>query len=387
MPEREVPCGRYTVTVETFVVGGSTRERPTKVVGMVPLNPVNGAPRGSDQPVALCVQGSSIAEPPLHNTVRGHIVGLDSLGGVDTGFNMVPMYSHFNISGYKTRIENWIKDNTQKTIGVTQAGLTLQVHYPVINSNSDPRIPLAFEAQLELTIYGASQTISTGKVIHPVPQVAYEDPVNNLQELIFIATDIMVDSRWWVEDHVQTNASARMADHEILSVPDKALGYGHRPYAVIDFLIFSPPGLVSDRMNALLPQITTGKINPDYQNGSDFSEPQKQLMYAVNLAGNNGYYKSDDPTDYVYKGKSHNYASFKDQAQAKSYRRDAKATYQSSAMDQDTSHDGTLVWNGGHQKPEVDHIVPKGKHPFGCNAYSNARIISSYLNNDRRTRR
>jgi hypothetical protein len=393
MGTRAITAGRYTVTLEDFPHNGVGRERPIKVVGPVPTNAVWGAARGGDQPIALYNKMTgSVVDSPLHNTVRGHLVGLDSLGGEDSRFNMVPMYNHFNISGYKSQIENWIKAAAQQTHGVALANLTLTIAYPVAPSTNDPRIPEAFEAKLDLT-FGDRSTKSgqTGRVVHPIPQIAYTQPVDRLGALIEHATEMMIATDWWVEDNVLTNARATFASHERLVVPDKTLGRAHRPYAVIDFLIHGQTGMIGPSVGALLPQITTGNVQPDYTNGADFSEPRKAFMYAVNLARNGGYYRSDDRGDYVYKGKSHGYTSFPAdaQARAKSYRHEVKAMYQAlEAMEDWSTFNGVLVWEGGHQKPEVDHIVPQtGRFIQGCNAYSNARVVSSFLNNERRTRR
>jgi hypothetical protein len=175
----------------------------------------------------------------------------------------------------------------------------------------------------------------------------------------------MERSKWWVEQHVVNRAGSRLhAEHgQALIVPEK--DYEQRPYAVIDYMLYG-----DNDENRFIGQICA----PELYNGGKFTDWQIQAILAVNLARNNGYYKSDDPHDYVYEGNS---AKFNNANQVDYYYLHSHASA--------GKQDGVLLMAGYHQKPEIDHIILKGKHILpGCNAYSNARVISRFLNSEDR---
>jgi len=174
----------------------------------------------------------------------------------------------------------------------------------------------------------------------------------------------MRTNKWWVEDHVTNRAAApKNAEHgQPLVLTDK--NYSLRPYAVLDYILY---GKKDYKFFAIA-------YAPEIYNGGDWSQNQIDAILATNLAKNAGYYKSDDASDYVYKGKA---ALFKNPEHADYYYLHAHSA--------GGSTDGVLLMSGYHQKPEVDHIIMKRKHLNpGCNAYSNARVISRYLNSEDR---
>jgi hypothetical protein len=354
----------YTYQTENFTYfGEKNRKRPVRVKGFVPVLPSNAGKREDVMPLALFkknLQGYPDVAP--HNTVRGHLLGLDSLGGEEEHENLVPMYGQFNLSTYKVKFENVLKAKVQ-VHGVKSGELDLVVHYNT-GSKGDSRVPSAFTYTLEVTYSNDSKELFTGHFEHPEPEAAYEEPRNKLQEHIQNMQKRMIRDNWWVEDHVTDYARspANFFHGRPLEVPDK--DYAERPYAVIDYILNACDGSKHFQ----------GNCSPEIYNGGKFTGPQIESILAVNLALNNGYYKSDDPHDYVYDG---NASKFKRPGEVDWYYLHSHAS--------SGKQDGVLIMSGYHQKPEIDHIVMKGKHLLpGCNAYSNARVISRYLNSEDR---
>ena len=352
----------YAYETQTFTYFKSKgRKRPVRVTGDVPLLPTRAPKRQEVLPLAL-FEKNLIGYPDLapHNTVRGHLIGLDSLGGQEDHENLVPMYGQFNLSTYKVKFENVLRQI--QVSGVKSAVLDLNILYD--DNKCDPRVPTAFSYTLKITYADDVAKSITDHIAHPAPEAAYKKPASGLGKYIDKMQQNMVKSAWWVEDHVKNRARAKSHfEHgQPLILPPQ--DYDQRPYAVLDYIMYGNDGSKFFGFNCA----------PELYNGGEFSAPQIEAMLTVNLARNNGYYKSDDPNDYVYGGNSHKFNN-KDQVD----------WYYLHAHASSGKEDGVLLMEGYHQKPEIDHIVLKGKHlEPGCNAYSNARVISRFLNSEDR---
>ena len=352
----------YDYTTEVFNYFSSKgRKRPTRVRGNVPVQPSNAPKREDVLPIALYEKNEAgYPDVAPHNTVRGHLIGLDSLGGKEERENLVPMYGQFNLSTYKTKFENVLKQNVQ-VHGVASADLDLTIRY---DDEHDARVPVEFKFTLTINNSDGSTRKVSDTIPHPAPQAAYENPPEGLGEYITKMQKRMTGANWWVEDHVvnRENAKKHMEHGQLLNVPPK--DYAQRPYAVIDYILYQ----LEDS------KYFGGSCRPELYNGGEFSADQIRAIFATNLAKNDGYYKSDAPNDYVYKG---NINKFKYRDQTKSYYLHAHSS--------GGKQDGVLLKEGYHQMPEIDHIVMK-RHQYkpGCNAYSNARVISRYLNSEDR---
>jgi hypothetical protein len=240
----------------------------------------------------------------------------------------------------------------------------LQIKYG--GDKTDQRIPVSFSYTLTISNLDGSSPIFKDDIPHPAPQAAFVPYDNKAAEYLAAMDKEMKTAKWWVEDHVRNRALAtKHFEHgNALVVPAK--DYAQRPYAVLDYILYGKKDY----------SVVSGNCAPEIINGLDFTQPQIDALLATNVARNAGYYKSDDANDYVYKGKS---ALFNNPDHVKYYYLHAHSA--------GGSTDGVLLMDGYHQKPEVDHIIMKRKHlDPGCNAYSNARVISRYLNSEDRGR-
>jgi hypothetical protein len=197
------------------------------------------------------------------------------------------------------------------------------------NSTSDPRIPVSFSYTLKISFLDGASTSDKDSIPHPAPQAAFVPYEKKLAEYIAEMDKEMRTNKWWVEDHVTNRAgAAKHSEHgQPLVLTDK--DYTQRSYAVLDYILH-------------------GK--KDYK------------VFGIACAPE------------IYKGKS---ALYKNPDHVKYYYLHAHSA--------GGSTDGVLLMSGYHQKPEVDHIIMKRKHLNpGCNAHSNARVISRYLNSEDR---
>jgi len=122
-------------------------------------------------PLSLHEEGKFSPDILPHNTVRGHLIGLDSLGGEEDPDNIVPMYGAFNLSTYKTKFENVLKGTVQVS-GVESATLDLRIKYGD-DDNSDPRVPISFSYTLKVSYLNATGKAYTDSFPHPAPQAAF----------------------------------------------------------------------------------------------------------------------------------------------------------------------------------------------------------------------
>lgn len=353
----------YTYQTQTFTYfDEKNRKRPVRVRGFVPTTPTNAPKREEVLPIALFKKSGGFPDLAPHNTVRGHLVGLDSLGGQEDSDNLVPMYGQFNLSTYKVKFENVLKQKVQVQ-GVKSGELDLTIDYGRADQG-DPRVPTAFTYVLKVTYNDDSTKVFSDHFDHPAPEAAYEPPVDGLRKYIKKMQAKMEKASWWVEDDVVNRqlATKHFEHGQPLILPAK--DYAERPYAVLDYILYGATDFKFFALNAA----------PELYNGGEFNGPQIAAILAVNLAQNKGYYKSDDPHDYVYNG---NASKFKNTEQVDFYYLHSHAS--------SGKQDGVLLMGGYHQKPEIDHIILKGKHlEPGCNAYSNARVISRFLNSEDR---
>jgi hypothetical protein len=350
----------YKIKTEKFEYLGDKRSRPVRVVGYVPTEPNNAPTRQNVMPLALHSDKSEFPDFPPHNTVRGHLIGLDSLGGEELPENLVPMYGQFNLSTYKVQFENVLKSKVQRE-GVKEAVLELSIEYG--GSTADPRIPIAFSFDLTVTAKNDTTEKTSGTIPHPSPEPAFVPMEEDFRKYVVELQKKMEIAKWYVEDHRKhlDRSPMNFFSGSPLIVP--ARDYAERPYAVIDYAMYLKDfkwfGNGSD---------------VSIENGAEFNDHQIAAILAVNAARNAGYYKSDDLNDYVYTGTRE---FFKNPEVANHYYLHAHACA--------GNRDGVLIMSGYHQKPEIDHIMPKGNHlKPGCNACSNARVISRYLNSEDR---
>jgi hypothetical protein len=252
---------------------------------------------------------------------------------------------------------------TVQVHGVKSGELDLTINYGSAH-DGDPRVPTAFSYVLKVTYNDDSTKVFSGLIQHPAPEAAYQAPEDGLRKYIKKMQAQMEKAKWYVEDHVENRqlATKHFEHGGPLIVPAK--DYAERPYAVLDYILYGCDGS----------KFFPGNYAPELYNGGGFTGPQIEAILKVNLAKNKGYYKSDDRNDYVYSGNS---AKFKNSEQVDWYYLHSHAS--------SGKQDGVLLMGGYHQKPEIDHIILKGKHlEPGCNAYSNARVISRFLNSEDR---
>ena len=139
-----------------------------------------------------------------HNTVRGHLIGLDSLGGQEERFNLVPMYGQFNLSTYKTKFENVLKQKVQVHV-VVSAEVELRIEYDDLKR--DPRVPVAFNYDLTIKNADDSARKLSDSILHPAPELAYKTAENGVGKYIATIQSRMTKAHWWVEDNVVTGSA------------------------------------------------------------------------------------------------------------------------------------------------------------------------------------
>ncbi len=212
------------------------RKRPSRVKGSVPVQPTNAPKREDVLPVALYEKnGTGYPDVAPHNTVRGHLIGLDSLGGQEERFNLVPMYGQFNLSTYKTKFENVLKQNVQ-VHGVVSAEVELRIEYDDLKA--DPRVPVAFNYDLTIKYADDSTRKLSDRILHPAPELAYKTPENGMGKYIATMQSRMTKAHWWVEDNIvnRQRARAHFEHGDPLNLPPK--DYDQRPYAVLDYILY-----------------------------------------------------------------------------------------------------------------------------------------------------
>ncbi len=341
----------YQAESFTFPPEIAQRSRPKKIVALLDTQPEKTTARSmGPYPIALKPNGVGSSDALPHNTVGGHLVGLN-FGGPHADTNLVPMYGNFNNGGTWSQMEGALYNTLYANNTTGTATLTLELAY----AGTDPRIPSSFNVKLEYKTTDGQQhtwTPTLNPIPHPSPVKEQYEVSQDLMYHLWKLDSAMKDAKWFVEDHVGTTWGPKHFRYgEPLIVP--ARDYAARPYAVLDYMVY---GL---------------RQFPEYaitlNNEAEFDDRQKNLIYQANIAFNNGYIVSNAKDDYVYDGQTDTLLS----------------NYYASALSI-TGKQGHLVWGGGHQKPEVDHIVPKGDKFRGSNAYSNAQVTSSHYNNMKR---
>lgn len=326
------------------------RRRPKKIVATLDTSPVQTTNRQLGPfPIALKPASGSTSDYLPHNTVGGHLVGLN-FGGPHVDWNLVPMYGFLNNGGPWSKLESALFDEVYAPDTVGTATLTVTLDY---SGTTDARIPNSIQMLLQYkTKNGQTHNWNPAAVVQQQPKLQEYKPTEGLQWHVFKWQHAMEQANWFVEDHVATSLGPKHFDYgKPLIVP--ARKFIARPYAVLDYMIYA--------------QSQFQDYKAVLNNEAEFSEKQKNLIYQTNIAMNMGYIVSCAPDDYVWeKGTSSPQMDYHTEAFALTQKR------------------GHLLWEGGHQKPEVDHIIPKGDKTKGSNAYSNAQVTSAFYNNQKR---
>lgn len=249
----------------------------------------------------------------------GHIIGLH-LGGQNTSINVVPMYPRFNRGPWK-QLEDEIKrmaDNADDELE-----MTVTIAY----GHADPRVPSAFAVVVE----DDDEVVLDMTMRQP-------DDIPGITALSAAHGLIIADAPSYARPALEPTAgrfllavNATYAQHAAaghLPPSTRALYPDNptdRPYGNLDVLA----------INGALSVPGQGTM----EGNREFSAAQRELILALNAARNGGQLVSDDPADPY----------------------------------PNLSPQGTV------NAPEIDHIVPKVLG--GSNYYSNARVVSWYLNN------
>jgi hypothetical protein len=234
------------------------------------------------------------------------------LGGPTISVNVVSMYSGFNRWGQWKTVESDIV----KLVPQHQ-GLILRVG--IDYNGTDKRIPSAFHVEGITGGTPDTKKITGGTVVYSKTGIPHSCPMPEFYilseqdyKLVLEALKQMEAAKWTMEAW----ASSQNPSGNALNLPGEGVA---RPYAVLDYMV---------AFN-LLPGDTI-------INGQTFSSNQRNNILTVNrILYGQGWIKSevaDDPHQ-------------------------------------------TLSTDGGDFGAEVDHIVPR-KGQGGCNAYSNAQVVS-----------
>ncbi len=249
----------------------------------------------------------------------GHIIGLH-LGGHNQAINVVPMYPRFNRGPWK-QVEDEIKALADGS--ADELEMTVTITY----GGADPRVPSAF-----------------GVVVEDDDEVVYDetlrqpDDIPGITQLAATSAAIIADALSYAHPALEPTAGRFLLAANVTYAQHAAAGRlppslralypdnpTDRPYGHLDVLA----------INGVLSVPGQGTM----EGNREFSAAQRELILAVNAARNGGQLVSDDPADPY----------------------------------PNLSPQGTV------NAPEIDHIVPKVLG--GSNYYSNARVVSWYLNN------
>jgi 5-methylcytosine-specific restriction endonuclease McrA len=236
------------------------------------------------------------------------------------------MYRSVNNGSYKMNIERTIEAEAEAHGSIN---VTIECHYG--HPEGDPRVPYLIIATLEWSDgIGKTKTTLNLPIINNAP--------SDLQKPLTITEDFVTLFEY-AEQKVRDDGFALPSEW---TVPmDKTI----RRYAALDYMY----------QKNMLHEL--GYTGISIRNVTGFSQTQINLIRAVNRLRNGGMEKSDAPGDEV---KAH----------------------PSGTVDMGLG----LALVPGHRdlQPEVDHIVPKTMG--GSNAFSNALLISSALNNKKRAK-
>jgi hypothetical protein len=239
----------------------------------------------------------------------------NELGGPDSSDNIVPMYPFFNRNGAWRCLELEIG----QLFGSGVLTMEVEIAYGV-----DGRIPSAFA--VAVAVNGAKKIDE--KIQHLVPKFDKVDVPKEIADLFAYGKKNMPND--WGKDQV------------LLRFPTK----GPRPYAVLDWLVLEKKVTKWPAFKYL--DKSFPESNPESNEMEPFGDQKRALVKMYNAWENGGFLKSDA---YLL---SSSLWGTKDPFE---YLREYSA----------------------HDKPEVDHIIPKGNG--GYNYYRNARLVSWFLNN------
>ncbi len=249
----------------------------------------------------------------------GHIIGLH-LGGQNQSINVVPMYPRFNRGPWK-QAEDQIKALADASDDELE--MTVTITY----GGADPRVPSAFAVVVENddeVVY--DETLSQPDDIPGITQLSATHSATIAAPQSYAHPALEPTAGRFLLAANTSYAQYAAAGHLPPSVralyPDNP---AHRPYGGLDVLA----------INGQLAVPGQGTM----EGNREFSAAQRELILAVNAARHGGQLVSDDPADPY----------------------------------PNLSPQGTV------NAPEIDHIVPKVLG--GSNSYSNARVVSWYLNN------
>lgn len=243
-----------TVTYQDFDCFGETRHRTVRIEAAV-VRRRTAVVRSRHSALCMMRQDGSGDDHYPEHTEGGHLIGL-CLGGVDSGYNLVPMFAGFNQVTWKaieTRIYN----------DASIVRMKVQVSYTA----AEPRKPAQFWVYVQRAGSAAWILYEMPHMMDQPQAYAYAIP-EPVRARLAAAQAEMEESGW----------TAESAGLDARFLPDPSF----RRYAVLDFLLF----------NGRLPELVAD-LGLDYHfffvaKGMDFCPLQRELILRVNYIRNDG---------------------------------------------------------------------------------------------------
>jgi hypothetical protein len=330
--------GTPVYVTEDFVYYTEPRERVRSVtVDLAPGYPPSTTPRTGGEPLALRRPTGS-TELRIHNTEAGHLIALE-FGGADVADNLVPMWGHFNKHGAWKQLETNIA-----SLVATRGKVRIEITCDYLAS-VDARIPKVFRVKATLLESVGSPAMWTINHVPPFPRP--EAPDDGFAALVAKARTEMntvFPVGFFIEDYYSLTRTGQQ-----LRVPGRTMAA--RPYALLDYMAFT--------------SVIDFPLLENVDNHKGFDAEQRAWILALNRIDNDNLLITDDADDFATTATKSHYDSRGNEIYHGSYIADGFPL-------------GVLMERGGDQAPEVDHVIPESRG--GCNAFSNAQVISRAYN-------
>jgi DNA/RNA non-specific endonuclease/HNH endonuclease len=296
--------------------------------------PAASTPRTGAVPRALRQTDGSY-DLRIHNTDAGHLLALE-FGGPNSENNLVPMWGRFNKHGAWRQFEADLQ-----ALLATRGRVSLEIGCDYLLSD-DARVPAVFRITARDGVWSREWTIDH---VRPLPRPSAPDP--GFAALVRKAREEMntlFPGGFFIEsvfERTRTGQRLRLPARE----PEQ------RPYAVLDYMALS--------------KAIDFELLRDVDNGREFDGPQRGWILALNRLDNEGVLVTDVHEDF---------AAVSSESHEDAY---GNVIWHGDYVVHDFPL-GVLIEAGGDQAPEVDHVIPKSFN--GCNAFSNAQVISRAYN-------
>ena len=259
-------------------------------------------------------------------SIAGHLIAV-ALTGMDQPWNLTP------VSNYTNGLQKVIENKVRK-FGPCHLSVDVTEYY-----DDDPRIPRTFH-YVARSLTGTVLLDET--VVQPWGVVAPVGSSLVLKAYLDEAQQRMVSQNWRIE--TVRNSPVGNVDFGFLAghLPPPE----HRPYAAVDYV------LLTQAQHPLCTPVKSRNYVERIGNGFAFTSTAKALALQCNPLIHNDFVVSD-----AY-GKAHT----------------ALLATHGAVVETEQA----LMNGGGHNAPQVDHIVPQAR--LGANCLSNAQITSMRYN-------